>query len=289
MSFEKKKAGILAVLFLANLFAWAAVYDLSRVRELEVDFFDVGQGDSIFIETPYRQQIVIDGGPSSAILEKLGQKMPFWDRTIDLIILTHPEKDHLTGLLDVLKRYKVENILWTGVVRDTAEYKEWEKLIKEEGAKIFLTPLTPDVERRLTSGVELEILSPLDNLEGKILKDSNDTSIVAKLIFGRVSFLFTGDITKSVEKELVDRGADIDSDVLKAAHHGSKTSTSKEFVAAVSPEIAVIQAGRNNSYGHPRQETLDTLAEYGIKIFRTDIDGDIKIISNGTTYAVSNF
>ena len=278
-------AAIVSLVF-ANVVAWPYVVEGSDLR---VTFFDVGQGDSIFIETPYRQQIVIDGGPSSAILEKLGQKMPFWDRTIDLIILTHPEKDHLTGLLDVLKRYKVENILWTGVVRDTAEYKEWEKLIKEEGAKIFLTPLTPDVERRLTSGVELEILSPLDNLEGKILKDSNDTSIVAKLIFGRVSFLFTGDITKSVEKELVDRGADIDSDVLKAAHHGSKTSTSKEFVAAVSPEIAVIQAGRNNSYGHPRQETLDTLAEYGIKIFRTDIDGDIKIISNGTTYAVSNF
>ncbi|GAH21548.1 unnamed protein product, partial [marine sediment metagenome] len=112
---------ILSFLFLLNILAWLAVYDLNKPQLLEVNFFDVGQGEVIFIETPSRHQILIDGGPSSVILEKLTENLPFWDRTIDLIILTHPEHDHLAGLIEVLKRYKVENILWTGVVRDTAE------------------------------------------------------------------------------------------------------------------------------------------------------------------------
>ncbi|MEK9134944.1 MAG: ComEC/Rec2 family competence protein [Patescibacteria group bacterium] len=270
-----KKAGILAVLFLVNLFAWLGVYDSNKHKFLEVNFFDVGQGDSIFIETPQRQQILIDGGPSSAILEKLRKEMPFWDRTIDLIILSHPEKDHMSGLLDVLKRYKVENILWTGVVRDTAEYKEWERLIKEEGAKIIIAHA--DQRLSLSERLSLLVLSPFENLEGKVFKDSNNTSIVAKLTFGENSFLFTGDITKSVEKELIS----IDSDVLKVSHHGSKTSSGDEFIKEVSPEIAVISAGKNNSYGHPHQEVLDVLNKYDINILRTDINGDIKIISNG--------
>ena len=291
MPAEKRKITfwILAGLFLANLFVFAAVYDLSRAQGLEVNFFDVGQGDAIFIETPSHRQVLIDGGPSSVILEKLRKEMPFWDRTIDLVILTHPEKDHLTGLLDVLKRYKVENILWTGIVRDTAEYKEWEKLIKEENAKIYIARAGQQII--LARNVLANILYPLENLEGKVFKDSNDTSIVAKLTFSENSFLFTGDISKSAEKGLLLGPAEqqLQADVLKVAHHGSKTSTSKEFVEAVSPEIAVIQAGRNNSYGHPRQETLDTLAEYGIKIFRTDLNNDIKIISDGKNYGVPDF
>ena len=278
-SLQRQRPGLFAlgVLFGLNILAWWAVYNLSQPRLLEVTFFDVGQGDAIFIVAPQSHQILIDGGPSSIILEKLAKEMPFWDRTIDLIILTHPERDHLAGLLEVLKRYKVENILWTGVVRDTAEYKEWQKLIEEEGAKISLTP---DVKRLTTSGVVLEILHPFESLEGKVFKDSNNTSIVAKLIFGENSFLFTGDIYKSVEKELVE----LDSDVLKVAHHGSKTSSSEEFIAEVSPEIAVIPVGKNNNYGHPHQEVLEILSRYGINILRTDKDGDIKIISNGDNF-----
>ena len=123
---------VLGILFGLNIFAWAVVCDLSQPQLLEVTFFDVGQGDSIFIETPQGHQILIDGGPDTTVLEKLGKEMPFWDRTIDLIILTHPEHDHMSGLIEVLKRYKVENILWTGIIRDTAEYEEWQRLIKED-------------------------------------------------------------------------------------------------------------------------------------------------------------
>jgi competence protein ComEC len=278
----KKKAknfiySILGFLFFLNILAWLAVYDLKGPQLLEVNFFDVGQGDAIFIEGPQRHQILIDGGSSSIILEKLAKEMPFWDRTIDLVVLTHPEKDHLAGLIEVLKRYKVENILWTGIIRDTPEFKEWEKLIENEGAEIFIAKSG----QKIACEFSLDVLYPFENLEGQELKDSNNTSIVAKLIFGENSFLFTGDAYKSVERELLAKEIDIDSDILKVAHHGSKTSSSEEFIAEVSPETAVISVGKNNTYGHPHQEVLDTLKKYGIKILRTDLEGDIKIFSDG--------
>lgn len=269
---------ILGILLGLNVLAWIAVGELAGSGGLEVIFFDVGQGDAAFIETPERVQILIDGGPSSVILEKLGREMPFWDRTIDLVVLTHPEKDHMAGLLEVLKSYTVKNILWTGVVRNTAEYKEWVKLIQEEGAEIVISggPTSLQIGERS----DLDVLYPFDSLEGKEFKDSNNTSIVLKLTFGETSFLFTGDATKSVEGQLSrEAGQQLEADVLKVGHHGSKTSTSKEFVEAVSPKIAVISAGKDNRYGHPHQEVLDNLA--GIKVLRTDLDGDIKIISDG--------
>jgi competence protein ComEC len=277
---------ILAGLFCLNILAWIAVYDLSRPRFLEVIFFNLGQGDAIFIQTPEAHQILIDGGPSSAILEKLTREMPFWDRTIDLIILTHPEKDHLIGLIEVLKRYKVENILWTGVIRNTPEYKEWEVLLKKKGAKIFFAKAGQKI---LSQGLIMEILYPFEELAGKEFKNSNDTSIVAKLVFGGNSFLFTGDVGKNIEKELIRQYslsnsaelATLDSDVLKVGHHGSKTSTRDEFIQQVSPEMVVISVGKGNPYGHPHQEVLEILAKYGIRVLRTDREGDIKIFSDG--------
>ena len=285
MKEKKEVIIILILLFSFNLFAWLVVYNLSQPQFLKVIFFDIGQGDAIYIESPQRHKVLIDGGPSSFILEKLNQEIPFWDRTIDLIILTHPEKDHLAGLLDVLKSYKVENILWTGVKRDTAEFEEWQRLIKKERANILIAEIGQRVEFEKSY---IYILFPFENLEGKEFKNTNNTSIVAKLVFGRNSFLFTGDIYKSAEGELINRGLNIDSDVLKVAHHGSKTSSSPEFVEKVSPEIAVIQVGKNNYYGHPHPEILETFKKYGIKIFRTDLDSDIKIISNGKKIAIKD-
>jgi len=215
--------------------------------------------------------------------------MPFWDRTIDLIILTHPEQDHMTGLIEVLKRYKVENILWTGILRETSEFKEWERLIEEEKANIFIAKAGQKIKlSRRNINYYLDILHPFESLEGQEFKDSNNTSIIAKLVFSQNSFLFTGDAYKSIEKKLIDIEIDLDSDVLKIGHHGSKTSTAEEFIEKVLPEIAVISAGKDNSYHHPHPETLETLEKYGIKVFRTDINGDVKIISNGKNYAVSN-
>jgi len=273
------------VLVCLNIVAWVVVWDLSQPRFLEVVFFDIGQGDSIFIETPERFQVLIDGGPGLAVLEKLGQEMAFYDREIDLIILTHPEHDHYFGLLEVLKRYEVKNILWTGVLRDTAEYQEWVRLINEEGANIIIAETGQKIMLQENPLIFLEILHPFENLEGQETKYTNDTSIVAELVFNDVSFLFTGDISKKIEKELVYEYIDLDTDVLKVAHHGSKTSSCLEFLEIVSPELAIITVGENN-YGHPHPEVLANLEKFDIQVLITKELGDIKIVSDGNNIKI---
>ena len=289
---------ILIGLVLCNIIAGLILWDLTKIQSIEVNFFDVGQGDSIFIQTPQNHQILIDGGPSSRIiLNKLARAMPQWDRTIDLIILTHPEHDHISGLIEVLKAYKVGNIMWTGIKRDTNEYKEWQRLIQEEGANIIIAQTGQKIFSNSGKGsYEIEILYPFESLENQEVKSVNNTSIIARLTYGENSFLFTGDAFKSKEKELIEHGVYLDSDVLKVGHHGSKTSSSQNFIEQVSPEIAVIQCGKDNRYGHPYPETLATLEKFDINILRTDQDGDIKIISNGSNleiitqnYGFSNF
>jgi competence protein ComEC len=283
---EKFALFILGLLFLANFFAWIVVFDLRSHKILEVNFFDVGQGDAIFIETPTRHQILIDGGPSSKIIEKLAKEIPFWDRTIDLIILTHPEKDHITGLLEVLKRYKVENILWTGIVRDIPEYKEWLNLIEKEKANVKIAKAGQKISCKNCKW-KIEVFYPFESLKGMEFEDSNNTSIVSKLIFGNSSFLFTGDIYKDVEESLTLTSFDLRSNVLKIAHHGAKTSSSEKFLEKVLPEIAVISVGENK-YGHPNKETLEILEKYGIRVLRTDREGDIKVFSDGNALKIKN-
>ncbi|MCD6550616.1 MBL fold metallo-hydrolase [bacterium] len=274
---------LISVLVLINILVWISVYDLSQPQYLEVSFFDVGQGDSIFIETPLGHQILIDGGPDSTVLEKLANEMPFWDKEIDLVILTHPEHDHISGLIDVLESFEVKNILWTGVKRNNYEYNEWKKRVREENSNVVIA----QSDQCIRSGdVFLFVLWPDENLENKEVKNINNSSIVMRLVFGRVSFLFEGDAFKSVEKKLIEKNKELKSNVLKVAHHGSKTSTGEEFLKEVFPEVAVIEVGKNNRYGHPHQEILDELEKYGIKILRTDRDGDIKIISDGLNYII---
>jgi len=270
---------ILGGLFLANILAWLAVGNLSQGGFLAVTFFDVGQGDAIFIETPQGHQILIDGGPDSTVLEKLGKAMPFWDRTIDLVVLTHPDFDHISGLIEVLQRYQVENILWTGILCDTAECKEWQKAIEVEGAKIYTAQASQQIE---AGRALLNVLYPSENLEGKEVSNTNNTSIVARLVYGENSLLFPGDAQQTVERELVNSGAQIDSDVLKVGHHGSKNASAPEFIEAVSPAIVVISVGKDNKYGHPSPEALQNLM--GAKILRTDLVGDVKIITDGKRY-----
>jgi competence protein ComEC len=272
----------LVILIGLNILAWLAVYDLSN-RKFEVIFFDIGQGDSALIKTPRGHYILIDGGPGPVILEKLAKEMPFWDRSLDLIILTHPEHDHIGGLIEVLKSYKVERILWTGIIRNTFEYKEWKELIKNEKANIFIAHKNQKIK---AGSVIIDVLHPFQSLAGMEFENSNDTSIVNKVRFGKTSFLFTGDISESVEKQLLTDSASLAANVLKVGHHGSKTSSSEEFIKAVLPDIAVISVGRNNRYGHPHDQVLKTLANYNIIPLRTDVNGNIKVFSNGENLQV---
>jgi competence protein ComEC len=267
---------IIFALVVLNIAVWPSVYYLNNSK-LEVVFFDVGQGDSIFIKIPSGYQILIDGGPDSTLLEKIGSEMPFWDRTIDLIILTHPDHDHIFGLLEVLERYKVDNILWTGILSEGGEYEQWLDSISKEGAEITIAESGQKIE---VGDAKIDILFPFKSLEGENVSDANNTSAVARLVFGQTSFLFMGDAYKSTERLL----KDIDSDVLKIGHHGSKTSSDANFISLVSPDIAVISCGKDNSYGHPHQETLNALLD--IEVLRTDLMGDIKIISDGNIIEV---
>lgn len=266
------------------ILVWLAVFSQTKSNLLEVDFFDVGQGDAAFIETPTGYQILIDGGPDGKVLEKLGEEMPFYDRSIDLIILTHPEADHLTGLIEVLKNYQVGQILENGFKRETAGYQEWQRLIKEK--KIPLKIAQAGQKINLGQNTELKILWPVSSFVNSSLESSNDISVVAQLIYGQSEFLFTGDIERPVELNLVNNPpADgLESDVLKTAHHGSKTSTLQPFLEKVNPEIAVISVGRQNSYGHPHQEVLERLRSR--QVFRTDLDGDVEIKTNGLSLSV---
>ena len=281
---KKQKIGLLAILFLVTIIVWIFVFRQENSKFLKVKFFDVGQGDSIFIETMDKKQILIDGGPDLSILEKIGREMPFYDRYIDLVILTHPEYDHINGLIEVVKRYQVGAIITTGVINETEQYKEWLKIIEEKNIPIYLAKVGGEID--FGNNIKMDILYPFENLAGKEVSNTNNSSIVSKLIYIDFKVLFTGDIEKSAENKLVNSGTDLKSDILKIAHHGSKTSTSEEFLKAVNALMAVIEVGKDNQYGHPHQEVLDRLAN--LEIFRTAKDGDIEILSNGERFLVKN-
>jgi len=213
----------------------------------------------------------------------LGKEMAFWDRTIDLIVLTHPEHDHISGLLGVLDRYEVERVMWTGVLRDTAEYQEWLALLEGEGAEVTAAEAGQKI---ISADAMFTVLSPAENLWGEEVNNTNNSSVIMRLDFGETSFLFTGDAYQSVERKLVAADKDVASDVLKVGHHGSKTSTAEDFLAVSSPQTAVISVGEGNSYGHPDPEVLELLDKYDINVLRTDRQGDIKMFSDGRNITV---
>lgn len=266
-------------LILTTILVWSFVFVRADSGYVKVDFLDVGQGDAILISAG-SNQVLIDGGPSGVILEKLGKAMPFYDKTIELVIATHPDADHISGLVDVLKRYNVERVLTTGIVSETQTAKLLDKLISEKNVQKTVAHFGQRV--KIYPGVNLDILYPFSDLSGQKFENENNTSVVAKLNVGSESILLTGDAETPVEWQLLNAGINLNSDILKVAHHGSKSSTSEEFVKAISPEMSVIQVGAKNTYGHPTDQTLERLK--GSKIFRTDLDGDIEAIFDGQKF-----
>lgn len=240
-------------------------------------FLDVGQGDSIFVQAPNGRQMLVDGGPNACVLRELGQIMPFYDRSIDVILATHADQDHIGGLIEVLKRFKIGLFIQTNTTSTSAVYAELEDLIKEKHIKTE-TIISPEV-LNLGLGVDFDILFPTRNTVGW---DTNDSSIVGKLVYGANSFLLTGDSPQKIEKYLVGKyGLILKSDVLKAGHHGSKNSNSEIFVGTASPAYSIISAGLNNRYGHPSPEAVDTLTRLGGQILETLGKGMIVFNSDG--------
>ncbi|MCR4330589.1 MAG: MBL fold metallo-hydrolase [Patescibacteria group bacterium] len=276
----KKHAHLLflTLFFIMNVFIWSVIFREDRGGVLTVAFLDIGQGDAVFIEAPNGNQVLLDGGPNKRVLRELASLMPFYDRSIDVVIASHPDKDHVGGLPAVLARYDVRIAIDPGVEHDTSVYQEFERLVEEE-----------DIERIrarrgqiiwLDQSVYLEILFPDRDPVGW---DTNDASIVARLVYGDTSFMLTGDSPQKMEQYLVGLdGEALASDVLKLGHHGSKTSTSELFLGFVSPLYAIISAGKNNQYGHPHQEVLELVERFRIPIFATYEVGNIIMRTDGT-------
>ncbi|MFH2105249.1 MAG: ComEC/Rec2 family competence protein [Parcubacteria group bacterium] len=282
-----RKIASVAILTLAvlNFFIWRSVV-AAGADTLHIHFFDVGQGDAVYIRTPAKQDILIDGGPDNSVLAKLGQAMPFYDRQIELMILTHPHADHLDGLVDILQRYEVEQVLYAGVEYKSAAYDEWQKLI---ASKNISTKIAQSGQTVKLGEAKIDILFPDHDMKEKTIKNLNNSSVIGRLNFGQHSFLLTGDAEQEVEKSLLDQFPSdmLKSDVFKAGHHGSDTSNTKDFLATVKPEIAVISVGEDNKYKHPANSTLQTFDELGIKLFRTDQDGDIECLGDGVELSCS--
>jgi competence protein ComEC len=247
---------------------------------LHVSFLDVGQGEAILIQRG-SQQVLVDGGPSpQALALELGEKMPFWDRTIELVVLTHPHADHLTGLVEAVQRYRVERVLYPEADYGSPLCQEWLGLIREKDIQYTIAQAGQEIN--LGDGLTMKVLNPpVPPLSGTN-SDINNNSVVLNLSAGEVSFLLTGDIEREAEFGLIAQGSDLSGTVLKVGHSGSKTSTTPEFLAEVSPGVAVISVGEN-SYGHPSGEVIERLeAELGAEnIYRTDEQGTIEFITDG--------
>lgn len=268
---------IVLILAVADAYIFYALH-AARHRGLTFAMLDVGQGDGLFIESPTGTEVLVDGGPPGHEMPALGRMMPFFDHSIDAIIVTNPDEDHLGGFLDVLKSYAVGQVFEPGTTNDSKIYGNLENEIKEK--HIPDTVARRGMRLDLGGGAVIDILFPDRDVSGWT---SNDGSIVARLTYGATSVMLTGDATMQTESLILadNTEAALRSTVLKVGHHGSRTSTSPAFVAAVAPAYAVISDGVDNKYGHPHQETLDTLADFGAKVFRTDLLGTIVMKSDG--------
>lgn len=245
-----------------------------------VDFLDVGQGDAILITTPSGEQVLIDGGPEQIVLEELAEVMPFLDRKIDLVVLTHPHADHVMGLVPVLERYQVEAVLLTGAAYNNPVYDAF-----LEAIAYFNVPIQVTEGQEFTLGeATFNVLYPTESLLGQEFKNINNSSIVLRVSYKDFDVLLTGDAEHEIEEELLAAGANLQAELLKAGHHGSRTASGPEFLAAVSPEIVAIQCGIDNDFGHPHQETLANLGSLESQVLRTDLEGRIRI-----TYPVYSF
>jgi competence protein ComEC len=275
---------LLSALGVATALTWhqARRPILAGGGELRVWFLDIGQGDATLIETPNGKQILVDGGPDQGVLAKLGALLPPTDRAIDAIVLTHPDADHVAGLVSVLDRYEVSTVFETGLDKDTKIARAFESARDAEGAD---RRLLRTGDRFAYDGVTFDVLWPDDSYDGRVIKEANRAGIVLLVRYGETSILLTADTDELEEAKYGKRAGDVD--VLKVGHHGSKTSSSAEFLATVRPEFAAIMDGKDNRYGHPTPEALSRLARVGARIFRTDLDGDILMTSRGGEPAVS--
>lgn len=283
MDFIKKypKELLVGLLIFFNTLVWFTVYERRPSDILTVYFLDIGQGDAIFIDSPQHGRLLLDGGKNRQVLTELGKILPFADKRIDVMIESHPDADHIGGLPEVVSRYNVGLFLEPGVKSENSIDDELHRRIEEKNIPKLLARRGMVVN--FGDGAKLQILFPFVGQDVSSW-ETNSASIVARLVYGNKSFLLTGDSPIRIEDVLLNLDkTHLDFDVLKAGHHGSRTSTSLSYAEAISPDYAVISAGKDNTYGHPHQEVLDILEKVGAKIVSTAESGTIKFQTNGKT------
>lgn len=246
---------------------------------LHVYFLDVGQGDAILIRTPSGKNILVDTGPGNAVLGELAATLPFWDKTLDYVFLTHPDRDHVEGFFSILPRYPIGHIFITGAHKKDKISKRIFQNIRDEKIPLIIGDESADL--LLDDGVTIDLLYPFfQQLRQK--EQTNNNALVFMLTFGEHEILFTGDIEKETEETLVATGVNLNADILKIPHHGSKTSSTSPFLNTVTPEISVISVGKGNSYGHPHSSVMERLQTCGGLVLRTDVDGRIEMVFSKT-------
>lgn len=271
----KKIVWIFGVLMIACIVLGAREYVLLPDGKTHIVFLDVGQGDSALLTLADGKRILIDGGPDWSALERLGTYLPFFDRHIDILILSHPNTDHMAAFPEVLRRYSVGTLVTAGTIFESGIYRA-----TLSGASVRGVPLlVMHAGQSITLGHDtLEVLWPPTIRPEGFSKNENNDSLIVRFTHEGKRILFTGDIESIVEKTLVAAGADLEADVLKVPHHGSKSSSTLEFLRAIRPTLAVISVADDNTYGHPNADVLARLKDIGAEIKRTDQSGDIELI-----------
>ena len=249
--------------------------------DLVVHFLDVGQGDSILLQSPAGKVILVDAGPRSAGEKIVSYLKQAGITSIDIFVATHAHEDHIGGFQAVADAFAIKKVYDAGYPHTTKTYEDMLTTIDQKDIGFEIARAGGEIS--IDPALDITILHP-----GELVDDVNNNSIVLKLTYNDISFMLTGDAEDKAEFQmLLQSSTKLDSDILKIGHHGSRTSTSDGFLTAVSPGVAVIQLGVGNSYGHPHPETLDKLTRAGVKIYRTDIAGDIVVTSDGTAYQIS--
>jgi competence protein ComEC len=252
---------------------------------LHAYFLDVGQGDSIFIRTPSGKNILVDGGGDDKVLTELADVMPFFDRSLDLVVLTHAHSDHINGLVSVLKRYKVSTVLVSGAFSKGAYYREFLDSIGD--AKLLIAESSHDFD--FGDGAYFDVIFPIESINGQHFENTNNTSIVGKVVYGSNAILLTGDAEIESENWQLATDFDLSADIIKLGHHGSKTASSLGYLKNVMPASGVIQCGIDNKFGHPHAESMENFSTVSTgRLLRNDFDGRVHFVFDQDQFFLSS-
>lgn len=274
------KLFLVSIILVSFLICLITLFSFGSSKKLRVSFLDIGQGDSILVQTPSGHDMLIDGGGDTRVLEKIAKELSYFDHHLDVIVATHPDADHITGLISVLRKYDVDHIIISPIDGHTGVFDELQKSIRDEHRDMHVGKKGDEII--FGDGVVAHILYPGPNFHGD-QKDTNSASVSMVITYGDESILLTGDLPSTHEGELIGDILPHGVTIYKAGHHGSKYSSGDQLLSYIRPEYAVISAGKDNKYGHPSGEALARLTTYSQEIISTIDRGTISFSLDGKT------